>query len=559
MADNLKIIIGGDARGLQEELKKSQVELNKTADAAKKTDTALSDIGSKATTGIKSVQTEMGKAAIATTDLGNKSKVAAAGVQQIAASAGGAAGEVASLGATLISGGLVAAIPLLIGGAIALGQAFFGASENAKKLREEQDSIAASFKKAADDVADEITKVTILKTVLESEQSTRLQKIDALKELKKINPDYFNQLDIENGKVANLSNVYDAYVGRLLKSINAKANIDLLTKALKEQSEIIGDLNQNGASSFDKFKAGQLSQYQILDAIRKFNLNFGTKPGQKIQLTFDQESLIADLLNSEAKVKSITDNIKGSVQDAFNPKDVKEKPVKEIKIKPEKITVDDKDARFIFPPATFKAIPGGQDTPILAPISKSVQNILNELDRLRNEGQKKLEGFRDMFAGISESIFVSFAEGIGNAGKGGISGFFDGILKSIGNGLKQLGIYFIGASKLIQTIKDKLIAVPQLALIGGIALVALGTAISAAANKKQGFATGTSNSPAGQFLVGERGPELVTLPQGSRVTTNGQLNAMNNDWAGNVTFEIDGMKLRGVLARTDKYSTRNGF
>lgn len=53
-----------------------------------------------------------------------------------------------------------------------------------------------------------------------------------------------------------------------------------------------------------------------------------------------------------------------------------------------------------------------------------------------------------------------------------------------------------------------------------------------------GFARGTSYAPGGVALVGERGPELVTLPRGSRVTPNSQLSAGST--SGGVTIVING-------------------
>jgi hypothetical protein len=44
-----------------------------------------------------------------------------------------------------------------------------------------------------------------------------------------------------------------------------------------------------------------------------------------------------------------------------------------------------------------------------------------------------------------------------------------------------------------------------------------------------GFADGTSSAPGGVALVGERGPELVTLPRGSKVAPNFQTRAMLSD------------------------------
>src|SRR5690606_26888393 len=48
-----------------------------------------------------------------------------------------------------------------------------------------------------------------------------------------------------------------------------------------------------------------------------------------------------------------------------------------------------------------------------------------------------------------------------------------------------------------------------------------------------GFATGTRFAPGGLALVGERGPELINLPRGSRVFPNGQTRDMLSSGGGN--------------------------
>jgi phage-related tail protein len=96
-----------------------------------------------------------------------------------------------------------------------------------------------------------------------------------------------------------------------------------------------------------------------------------------------------------------------------------------------------------------------------------------------------------------------------------------------------------------------------LAGIAAIGLIALGSAISAAAGKNA-FATGVRNFGGGTAIVGERGPELVQLPAGANVVPNGQLNAMQS--GGNIVAEytIRGTDLHTILRRTDSYISRNG-
>lgn len=219
-------------------------------------------------------------------------------------------------------GGLIAAVADPI---ISLTKNLLGFGEVSEKVKQQQAGIASAFKSAADGVADEISKVTLLKAVLESDNATRLQKVEALKQLKAANVDYFGQLDIEDGKVKGLTTVYDAYITRLIRSINAKANVNLLTDALKEQANVVGTINKDLSVVQGKFTANNLTQFQIFDAIRKFNLTFGGEKGQSTFIGLDQLQLIADLLNAEAKVKSITDKIKTDVSDIFDPNAEKNK------------------------------------------------------------------------------------------------------------------------------------------------------------------------------------------------------------------------------------------
>lgn len=223
--------------------------------------------------------------------------------------------------------GIAGLIGLLIDPIISATKALFGFGEVSEKVKQQQEEIASAYKDAAEAVGQEISKVTVLKTVLESENASRLQKITALKELKAVNADYFGQLDLENGKVVGLGNAYDMYVSKLIRSINAKANINQLTQALKAQNDIVADINKNG-QYLEKHTAANLTDYEVFNAISEFNLDFGKGKTSAKVLGGKELQLIADLLNAKDRVKQITDSIKGDVQDAFEPKPGKDHSAK---------------------------------------------------------------------------------------------------------------------------------------------------------------------------------------------------------------------------------------
>jgi hypothetical protein len=71
----------------------------------------------------------------------------------------------------------------------------------------------------------------------------------------------------------------------------------------------------------------------------------------------------------------------------------------------------------------------------------------------------------------------------------------------------------------------------------------------------KGYATGTNYAMGGSYLVGEKGPEVVTLPAGSSVTPNDQMSSKtgNNIVINNYNSEIDYMALSrniGFILRT---------
>lgn len=76
--------------------------------------------------------------------------------------------------------------------------------------------------------------------------------------------------------------------------------------------------------------------------------------------------------------------------------------------------------------------------------------------------------------------------------------------------------------------------------------------------KVPGFAQGTTNAPGGLAMVGERGPELVSLPRASQVVPNPKLRSLAGGGDVNVsgTFRVRGSDLLLVLEREQKQAQR---
>lgn len=143
----------------------------------------------------------------------------------------------------------------------------------------------------------------------------------------------------------------------------------------------------------------------------------------------------------------------------------------------------------------FAGMPGGQGVPgALAAISEAANDNADGVEAANVRIVKSLKEMAD------ETL--SKLSGLANAIK---SGGFLGILEAvIGLGL-QLGSIGAFGSKIASRIN---------------------------APKVPGYANGTNFHPGGLAVVGERGPELVSMPRGSRVTPNGE-------WGGGGKLQVE--------------------
>ena len=163
----------------------------------------------------------------------------------------------------------------------------------------------------------------------------------------------------------------------------------------------------------------------------------------------------------------------------------------------------------------------------------------------------------DTLQGIVSATSEGIAAMISNTGN--LGGFFSGIFKTLGSGLKQLGEYLVKTYATIAVLQKIKFSNPYLGIALGVALEVLGSVISSKVSQTKAFATGVRGFGGGTALVGERGPELMTLPRGSSITPNAQLRAMSGGGEGGFITEtiIRGQDLRILLKRADAANRRN--
>ena len=215
------------------------------------------------------------------------------------------------------------------------------------KLATAQREVSAAYKRLVEiqgevnkGVATEQAHIISLVSVIQSETATRLQKITALNELKKANPDYFGQLDLEKGKVNGLQNAYDGYINSLQRSITAKVNQKLLEDSILKKQELVNKINNT--DQFGKEKRGDvssLSAFDIQDIARRNNIK-GVIDNVKLQI-------IADIKLAEQEIRNKTKSVAETVQDAFKPKGEKGITVPKIKVNPKTLIIGEPDGVIV--------------------------------------------------------------------------------------------------------------------------------------------------------------------------------------------------------------------
>lgn len=178
-------------------------------------------------------------------------------------------------------------------------------------------------------------------------------------------------------------------------------------------------------------------------------------------------------------------------------------------------------------------LPGGQ---IPANAFDGVVNALrSSAERAKVKATEIVIDLKELLSSVLTNAFIGLGESIGAAFQsGGFSNVFNGFINLIGEAVIALGRAAIqaGTAALIakEAIQKFIIKSPALVIAAGVAAVAIGSALKNAFNNTQvpGFADGITNFSGGAALVGERGPEIVTLPSGANVIPNNPFDALSN-------------------------------
>ena len=194
----------------------------------------------------------------------------------------------------------------------------------------------------------------------------------------------------------------------------------------------------------------------------------------------------------------------------------------------------------------------------LTPITIPFEIPQGSINNIKRDTVEITDAISNALSSAITVIGVNLGEALGSAlsGASSFGDVFKGVFAQLGGVIKQLGEQLIQIGSLAIVAKlalKKIFLNPYAALAAGVAFLALGSLIQNATTPRNRFAVGTRNAPGGMALVGERGPEMISLPRGSQVLPAAQTANMLGGVGG--ALEIYGI-LRGqdIYFSNKKYS-----
>lgn len=469
--------------------------------------------------------------------------------QRLKAETGSTAQSLEALGSSLLgAGGLGLAVSVISSLLVVFGDKLFSSGKEATKANEEfkklQDTIqetSETFKQRNVDAIGstdaEIAKINILSKVIQDQTISYDKRNRALLELQKINKSYFGDLTLESESLKLLTGRVNEYTEALI-----------VQSVIKSFSEDIGKLSVQFAVQLNKLNAlnKELDKNNLILSKTKESFTSLTgedrlsaefvraeKAAKKSSQAYKQQAdIVTDLAE---KLRILKDGFQQAIIESlkFKPLDdlKKDSPLKKVKEDIDSLKKSVLDVNRVITQDFLDKFYGDKTGGVKRENIKPIGVVLEIRDiKEINEAvlQQKLLPLRNQLNDILANTFGNaingLAESLGEILSGADLSFgdvFKKILNTLASGLSQIGKALVqfGIAKEILKRLSKLH--PATAIAVGVGLQIFAAALKNSF-KIPGFATGTTNAPGGLALVGERGPELISVPRGSQITPNAQ-------------------------------------
>lgn len=260
---DVRIKITADNQQANQALQSTQKQLAATAVAATKVDSSFDKLGkgsSQATNALTNLGRVVQDAPFGFIGIANNINPLLESFQRLKLETGSTQGALKSLAGSLVGGGglglaVSAATSVLT---VLAMNGFFNTAKEASKAKDEIKKFQDEVNSIGESAAKEQAEVLVLVKALESETTTRKEKVAALKQLQQVNPEYFSGLKLEGDLVNGIAKAYDNYQASILKSVQNKID----SKALEDVLKKINDLRDQ-----------EVSRQQFLKIIEKQRVN----------------------------------------------------------------------------------------------------------------------------------------------------------------------------------------------------------------------------------------------------------------------------------------------
>lgn len=584
MAEGLKIQIGADVSQAIGGLKQVETAMQKTVSNSKAFEASVGKSGQA----LGKIVNPSNQATLALTNLGRVAQDAPFGFlgiannlnpllesfQRLKATTGSTGGALKALGKSLTgAGGVGLALSVVSGLAVIFGDKLFGTGRAAKAAKEETNQLAES-------VAKSLVTLTSLVGIVKNVNSSNEDRVKALKAINEQYAKYIPNLEKEGITANNIALAYDTITEALLRQAVVKglqaeiqkeveATAGKIIKLTKEQERLRLESDKSVKPVYEKIAADKILQrgQESLTKATTDGFIAQQKQSQATKAQIGSTNVLGQVINKLKEDLKETLKPLLNLTTSFDDLDVS---IKEVKVKPKKITIDeqlavksvlDKPLRIS---ATFKIEKLFEedkkdpreyfdrfkdlkifDRPIVQPVKINIApDVIEGMKKAREELDRMLEDARFVAGTISNAFGQAFDQIA--SGKN--------VFEALGQALKQVVIDLIKAALQALIFRAIISAVP-----GGAAVSGLNSGLSAAFGGFRAKGGGVDTGKA--YIVGERGPEIFAPSVSGSIIPNNQISSFSGRTQ-MATVRVTG-RLRGndmILqnARTNRMQTRLG-
>lgn len=405
------------------------------------------------------------------------------------------------------------------------------AAEETKKYSDELASIDQNSRKAADS---ELSHARVLITVAQDNAAALSIRKDAVNELQKLYPSYLGNLSAEKILTGDIT----AQVNALTQAIISKSLAEAAEKKFAESSSRIYDLMLKRKDAVTALTIAQNDYNAAIDYYSKhskFGIPGSDAPAKGVSELHKRLLDAKDALNEINTLRYQADAdqaqfLNDAAKFAEQAGDLFIKPTNKQTEALQKQTKAVKELHAAYQGLNLFNLRGGATAPNARDATGGTNTPVNALTGLGDQANKAFEAaeakgkaaisrigteLQQQMTSIFENLAVGIGESIGDlfTGKANI---LQTLGKVLGAGIKALGAQLIKlgiTAQVIQNAIKNLLATPAgpfVLIAGGIALEAIGTAISNL-GIQQHAEGGIFDKPTliGSHLFGEKGPEVL--------------------------------------------------